>query len=162
MPIFSQFGEIVWQRLFNMVRILQTTALNAYGNISWQFWKFRNYKDLYGKPCKRDWMAKVVFLIQMLPTFGGRCNRYFWDIRLKILRLPNFNMLFQLVLAKFFKSELFSCLPKADHEIKSCKEPLEIERLFYICIPLPDKVNRTNAPLRIFGHFFCALNLTEE
>ena len=23
------------------------------------------------------WMAKVVFLIQMLPTFGGRCNRYF-------------------------------------------------------------------------------------
>ena len=21
-------------------------------------------------------MAKVVFLIQMLPTFGGRCNRY--------------------------------------------------------------------------------------
>ena len=27
-------------------------------------------------------------------TFGGRCNRYFWDIRLKILRLHNFNMLF--------------------------------------------------------------------
>ena len=27
MPIFSQFGEIVWQRLFNIVRILQTTAL---------------------------------------------------------------------------------------------------------------------------------------
>ena len=32
--------------------------------------KFRNYKDFHGKPCKRDWMAKVVFLIQMLPTFG--------------------------------------------------------------------------------------------
>ena len=69
-------------------------------------------------------MAKVVFLIQMLPTFGGRCNRYFWDIRLKILRLPNFNMLFQLVLTKFFKSELFSCLPKVGHVIKSCKEPI--------------------------------------
>ena len=27
MPIFSQFGEIVWQRLFNIVRIIQTTAL---------------------------------------------------------------------------------------------------------------------------------------
>ena len=27
MPIFSQFGEIVWQRLFNITRILQTTAL---------------------------------------------------------------------------------------------------------------------------------------
>ena len=50
--------------------------------------------DLYGKPCKRDWMAKVVYLIHMLPTFGGRCNRYFLDIRLKILRLPNFNILF--------------------------------------------------------------------
>ena len=44
----------------------------------------------------------------MLLTFGGRCNRYFWDIRLKILRLPKFNMLFQLVLTKVFKSELFS------------------------------------------------------
>ena len=70
----------------------------------------------------RNWMAKVVFLIQMLLTFGGRCNRYFWDIRLKILRLPNFNMFFQL---KFFKSELFSCLPKVDHVIKSCKEPID-------------------------------------
>ena len=45
--------------------------------ITRQFKNFRIYKDLYGKPCKRDWMAKVVFLIQMLPTFGGRCNRYF-------------------------------------------------------------------------------------
>ena len=27
LPIFSQFGEIVWQRLFNIARILQTTAL---------------------------------------------------------------------------------------------------------------------------------------
>ena len=57
-------------------------------------------------------------------TFGGRCNRYFWDIQLKSLSLPNFNMLFQLVLTKFFKSELFSCLPKVDHVIKSCKEPI--------------------------------------
>ena len=79
------------------------------------FKNFSIYKDLYGKPCKHDCVAKVVFLIQMLLTFGGRCNRYFWDIRLKILRLPNFNMLFQLVLTKFFKSELFSCLPKVDH-----------------------------------------------
>ena len=38
---------------------------------------FENYKDLYGKSCKRDWMAKVVFLIQIPPTFGSRCNRYF-------------------------------------------------------------------------------------
>ena len=83
-----------------------------------QFKNFRIYKDLYGKPCKRDWMAKVVFLIQMLLTLGGRYNRNFGDTQLKVLRLLNFNMLFQLVLTKFFKS--FSCLPKVDHVIKSC------------------------------------------
>ena len=38
---------------------------------------FKIYKDLYGRPCKLDWMAKVVFLIQMLLIFGGLCNRYF-------------------------------------------------------------------------------------
>ena len=36
-------------------------------------------------------------------------------IRLKVLRLPIFNMLFQLVLTKVFKSEQFSCLPKVGH-----------------------------------------------
>ena len=58
------------------------------------FENFEIYKDMYGRPCKRDWMAKVVFLIQMFLTLGGRCNLYFWDIRLKILKLPNFKMLF--------------------------------------------------------------------
>ena len=29
------------------------------------------------KPGKCDWMAKVVFLKQMLPAFGGSCNRCF-------------------------------------------------------------------------------------
>ena len=68
-------------------------------------------------------MAKVVsHTVQMLATFGCRCNRCFWDTRPKILRLPEFNMLFQLVLTKFFKNELFSCLPKIDQVIKSCKE----------------------------------------
>ena len=42
-------------------------------------------------------------------------------MRLKVLRLPNINMLFQLLLTKFFKSELFSCLPKVDHGINSLK-----------------------------------------
>ena len=36
---------------------------------------------------------------------------------MKMYRLPNVNMLFQLVLAKFFKGKLFSCLSKVDHEI---------------------------------------------
>ena len=35
--------------------------------------------------------------------FGGCCDRYFWDIRLKIYRLRNCNMFFQVVLIKFFK-----------------------------------------------------------
>ena len=43
---------------------------------------------------------------------------------MKFLRLFDFNMLFQLVLTKFFKSELFSCLLKVDRVIKSCKEPI--------------------------------------
>ena len=62
---------------------------------------------MYGKPCERDWMAKFVYLIQMLPTFGGSCNRYFWDIRLKLLRFPNFNMLFQPVQEIFQKWTVF-------------------------------------------------------
>ena len=44
---------------------------------------------------------------KILLTFGGRCSRYFWDIQLKSLSLPNFNMLFQLVLTKFFKVNCF-------------------------------------------------------
>ena len=44
---------------------------------------------------------------------GGRCSFSHTnpcDIRFKIYRLPDFNMLFQLVLTKFFKGELFSKL----------------------------------------------------
>ena len=81
-----------------------------------------------------DWMAKAVYLLQMLPTFGSRCNRYVWDIRLKIPRLANFNMLFQLVWTKFFKSELFSCLPPVGHVIKSCKEPILLFSLLHLLI----------------------------
>ena len=68
--------------------------------------------------------SKSCFSHSKPPTFGGRCNRYFWDIGLNILRLPNFNMVFQLVLTKFFKRELFLCLPNVYHVIKSCKEPI--------------------------------------
>ena len=31
--------------------------------------KFEIYKDLYGKPLKRDWVAIVLFPIQILPIF---------------------------------------------------------------------------------------------
>ena len=53
-----------------------------------------------------------------------------------MLRLPNFNMLFQLVLRNLFKSELFSCLPKVDHVIKSCKEPMVTNINFLLTIPI--------------------------
>ena len=69
------------------------------------------------------WLGgKVVFLIQMLLIFGGRCNRYYWDIRLKILRLLNFNMLFQLVLQKFSKANCFRVYRKFITCSQSCKE----------------------------------------
>ena len=41
-----------------------------------------------------------------LVIFNGHYNHYFWDIWLKIYSLPNFNMLFQLVLISCFKNEL--------------------------------------------------------
>ena len=44
--------------------------------------------------------------------------------RAQIYRLPNFNMIFQLVQTQFFKSEPFSCLPKDDHVINWCKRPI--------------------------------------
>jgi len=41
LPIFSQFGEIMWQRLFNIVRIIQTAALKLFSCrlFTW-FWRF--------------------------------------------------------------------------------------------------------------------------
>ena len=69
-------------------------------------------------------MARIVFPIQILLILGGRYNDYFWDIWLKICRLPNFNMLFQLKLTKFSKSELFSCLNKIDHVTNYYKRPI--------------------------------------
>ena len=84
------------------------------------------------------WLDGISCFSKMLPIFGGRCNRYFWDIRPKILRLPNFNMLFQFVLAKLFKSERFSCSPEVDHVIKSGKEPIKFSFL---------AMGRSNPPL---------------
>ena len=90
---------------------------NASENILQQFEHFEIYRDLYGKPHKRDWVARVVFPIKILLFFGSHCNHYFWDIPLKIYRFPNFNMLFQFLLTKFLKHELFSCSQKVDHVI---------------------------------------------
>ena len=82
--------------------------------------KFQNLQDLYGKPIKREWVARVVFLIQILLIFGCCCNHSSRDRWLKIYRLLNFNMLFQFLLTKFSKSELFSCLQKVDQVTNYC------------------------------------------
>ena len=72
----------------------------------------------------RTWMENhskfFFFFIQILLIFGGRCNRFFLEIRLKNYWLRNFNMFFQLtfLLTKFSESELFSCLQKVDHVTK--------------------------------------------
>ena len=100
---------------------------------SQQFENVKIYKDLYRKPFKRDWMAKVVFLIKILLIFCSHCKGYFWETQLKIYRLPNFNILFHHVVKKFSKSELFLCLFEAylrkiimqSHMIlKTCKNRL--------------------------------------
>ena len=91
---------------------------------------------MYGNLFKRYWVAKVVFLIQILLFFGGSCNGYFCDTRLKIYRLPYFNMLLQLVL--FFKTELFLCLPQ-----KPIQCPNELPRsLGCLCINHQKKEER--------------------
>ena len=69
-------------------------------------------------------MARVVFLIQTLLVFGGRSNRSFYDIRLTLHRLLNFNMLFQFLPTEFSKSKLFSCFEKVDHVTSYCKRPI--------------------------------------
>ena len=74
-------------------------------------------------------MARVVFLTQFLLIFAGRlrCDRYFLDIRLKIQRLLNFNMLFQFLLTELSKSKLFTCLQKVDHVSNYCKRPISVK-----------------------------------
>ena len=49
------------------------------------------------------WQLRAVFLIQILLIFSGHCNCYFWDIPLKVYRLPYFNMLFQRRANKIFQ-----------------------------------------------------------
>ena len=84
-------GRVIWQfksphpREFAIQGKKNANALGSAGRAgAGRSWNWLMYKDLYGKLCKRDWVAKVVFLIQMLLTFGRCGNRYFWDIRLKI------------------------------------------------------------------------------
>ena len=65
----------------------------------------------------------------------------------EILRLPIFNTLFQLVLTKFFKSELFSFLLKVDHVVKS-----------YPYVSLNYFLVDINLVLFFFPHYFSSVH----
>ena len=100
-------------RFNNSLKILEFTGICMENHASVTWWQF-------------------FFLIQMPLTFGGSCNRYFWNIQLKILRLTNFDMLFQLVLTKFFKSELFSSLPNVDHVLAVMQRAYEKKASLFV------------------------------
>ena len=101
-------------------------------------------------------VARIGFLIQILLIFGGRCNRYFWDIQLKIFRIPNFNMFFQLVLTNWIvfvfteswsRDQLMQKL-KACFYSTGCKSPR----------PLLISPNKTLRRCRAYNRQFTALH----
>ena len=61
---------------------------------------------------------------------------------MEIYRLPYFNMLFQIVLTKYFKSELFSCLAKVDQAMPKAYWSSAAGK----CSPLWSAVHETGAP----------------
>ena len=92
MPIFSQFGEIVWQRLFNIARILQTTALKF---IDIQLGQTSNL----GRVEPINWIRPKSNFNKFYPERGSICiiilcndvnatraviGRYPWSIRVQI------------------------------------------------------------------------------
>ena len=88
----------------------------------------------------------------------GRCNRFFWDIRLKIYRLLNFNMLFHFLRTEFSKSKLFSCSQKFDHVTNYCKKPIRFLRDVFGCchleILLPWQRDETTIPFPLHDSRF--------
>ena len=112
------------------------------------------------------WLGgKSCFLIWMLQTFDSRFSSYFWDTRLKILMLLNFNMFFQLVLTKFFKSELFSCLPKVDHVISSDAKSLLPSGIWWhtsTCAPILGDPGTIECSWWIFHQDLTAVNFHHE
>ena len=56
--------------------------------------------------------VQPLFFRHILFIFRSRCNRYFWDMRLKIYALRYSNTLFQFLLTKFSKGELWPSMAK--------------------------------------------------
>ena len=86
--------------------------------------KISKIQGFVWKTLKRGWMAKVVFLIQMLPIFGGPLQSLLLRYTAENSQVANFNTALS---ACANKIELFSHLPKVDHVIKSCMESITTE-----------------------------------
>ena len=67
-------------------------------------WKFPSLQGFIWKTTQAWLGGKSCF---SLLIFGGYCDRYFWDIRLEIDRLPNFNMVFKFLLTIFEDANCF-------------------------------------------------------
>ena len=75
---------------------------------------------------------------------GASC----FGLRFRVLRFRNYRIL-----------PMVRSLQSAVRSLRFTLTAIEITGH---CIPLPDKVNRMNAPLSILGHFIYTLNLNEE
>ena len=63
------------------------------------FEQFENFE--FARICLENHSSITGWQKLFLVIFDGHCNPYFWDIWLKVYSLPNFNMLFQLVLTSY-------------------------------------------------------------
>ena len=87
--------------------------------------KFQNLQGCVWK-ATQAWLGCKSYFSHTNPSnFQWPLQSLLWYIRLKIYWLPKFNMLFQLLLTNFSKSELFSCLQKVDDVTNYCKKKKE-------------------------------------
>ena len=84
--------------------------------------KFQNLQGCVWKASQAWLGGKSCFSHTDPSNFQRPLQLLLWNIRLKIYWLPKFDMLFQLLLTNFSKSELFLCLQKVDHVTNYCKK----------------------------------------
>ena len=84
--------------------------------------KFQNLRGCVWKASQAWLGGKSCFSHTDPSNFQRPLQLLLWNIRLKIYWLPKFDMLFQLLLTNFSKSELFLCLQKVDHVTNYCKK----------------------------------------
>ena len=110
-----------------MLRILEINKLiaNAFFVLSvfHNSLKFSKFTRICVESHSSVWLGgKSCFSHTNPSNFRRLLQLLLWYIRLKIYWLPKFDMLFQLLLTNFSKSELFLCLQKVDHVTNYCKK----------------------------------------